>query len=55
MRKDKIIAFERDVIRTASKESGYSETEIKLAYKAFCTALRKTISSDKYTRIDIPI
>ena len=41
--KDKVIAFDRDVIKLAAKNSGYSEKQIKEAYAKFTAALKKAV------------
>lgn len=55
MKRDKIIAFERDVIRLAAKDSGFSEAEIKVAYDKFCSAMKKAVGSGEWASIDLPI
>lgn len=54
-RTDNIIAFKKDVIQLAAKDSEFSEVEIEKAYHTFSQALKKAVASGEYTRIDIPI
>lgn len=53
--KDKVIAFDRDVIKLAAKNSGYSEKQIKEAYAKFTAALKKAVGCGEWTRIELPI